>query len=185
MTHVGLVRVTNDPVDVASQHSALAALCSQVFEERANRRRVIENRPALQAALDYMSPQDVLTVEKVGRLGRTMFDGMEVLTDLVDRGVVVNVLHGALAGEHAERLYLLDQCREITALQRQVRRSHIQEGIASAREHGAVHGRPRVVDADKRARILFRYERGDTVRSIAQAADVSVGTVHNVVRRDG
>lgn len=184
MTHVGLVRVTTDAVDVARQHAALRALCCQVFAEPASRRRVIENRPALQAALDRMSPEDILVVQKVGRLGQTMFDGMEVLTDLVDRGVVVKVLDGALAGEHADRSFVLDQCLEISALQRQIRRSHAQEGIAAAREHGAVHGRPRVVDADKRARILFRFERGDTLRSIARSADVSVGTVHNVVRRD-
>lgn len=184
MTYVGLVRVTSDALDVHSQHARLDALCARVFEEPASQRRVIENRPELQTALDYLGHKDVLVVQRVGRLGRTMFDGLEVLTGLFDRGVIVKVLDGALAGEHADRSLALDLCCEVAVLQRRMRRANIKEGIAAARKRGAGHGRPRVVDTDTRAAMLLRHEGGETLRSIARAANVSVGTVHNVVHRD-
>ncbi|WIX83338.1 hypothetical protein QRX50_22550 [Amycolatopsis carbonis] len=41
--------------------------------------------------------------------------------------------------------------------------------------------RPRVVDADKRRIILARHADGESIRTIARATKLSVGTVHNVL----
>ncbi|WP_139320391.1 helix-turn-helix domain-containing protein, partial [Pseudonocardia sp. Ae263_Ps1] len=42
-------------------------------------------------------------------------------------------------------------------------------------------GRPRVVDTDKRHIILARHADGESIRTIAHATKLSVGTVHNVL----
>ncbi|QRP47932.1 helix-turn-helix domain-containing protein [Amycolatopsis sp. FDAARGOS 1241] len=56
-----------------------------------------------------------------------------------------------------------------------------RNGLDVARARGRVGGRPRVVDADKRRVILARHADGESVRTIARATQLSVGTVHNVL----
>ena len=46
----------------------------------------VDERPGLQAALDYMRPGDMLTVQEAGRLGRNLLEGLIVLNDLFQRG---------------------------------------------------------------------------------------------------
>lgn len=58
-----------------------------------------------------------------------------------------------------------------------------RSGLAVARARGRVGGRPRVVDEDREAVILARRERGESIRQIAAAVGVSVGTVHGTVAR--
>jgi len=66
-----------------------------------------------------------------------------------------------------------DRCRDI------VRKT--RDGLAAARARGRTGGRPRVVDTDKRRIILARHADGESIRTIARATKVSVGTVHKVL----
>ena len=54
-----------------------------------------------------------------------------------------------------------------------------RDGLAAARARTG--GRPRVVDTDKRRSILARHADGESIRTIARATKVSVGTVHKVL----
>jgi DNA invertase Pin-like site-specific DNA recombinase len=56
-----------------------------------------------------------------------------------------------------------------------------RDGLAAARARGRTGGRPRVVDADKRRIILARHNNGESIRTIARATKVSIGTVHKVL----
>lgn len=108
MAIIGLVRLTGDAREAEVQHEALDPICSQVFEEASTQRRVIENRPGLLAVLNDASREDQIVVTKVRYLAQSMVDGLEVLVDLVDRGVAVRVLGGAAAGDHSELSFFLD-----------------------------------------------------------------------------
>lgn len=101
MNLIGLVRVTDDVEDVARQHAALDPICVRVFEEPASGKRLIRSRPELQAAVDQLSPGDMLVVTRLRRLATKYGDALEVLGGLFDLGVVVKVLEGTAAGEHA------------------------------------------------------------------------------------
>ena len=51
----------------------------------------------------------------------------------------------------------------------------------AARKRGRVGGRRPVVDDDKRAAILARRKRGESLRTIAAGVKVSVGVVHKTL----
>jgi len=57
-------------------------------------------------------------------------------------------------------------------------------GLKAARNRGHVGGQPRVIDDAKRAIILSRRAKGDSIRVIARVLDVSVGTVHGVIAEE-
>lgn len=56
--------------------------------------------------------------------------------------------------------------------------------LKAARKRGHLGGRPRVIDHAKRAIVLSRRAKGQSVRVIARAFDVSVGTVHGVIAEE-
>jgi DNA invertase Pin-like site-specific DNA recombinase len=163
----------------------LDPICACVFEEAASRRRLVRNRPQLLAALDRLRPGDLLVVKKAKHLASSTIDGLDVLNDLVEQGVPVRVLEGIAGGDHTRRSPILDLGRDIAETHRQLISQKIKLGLQAAHGRGAAGGRPTVLDDDKRADILRRRERGESLRAIARSTDVSVGTVHNALNKVG
>ena len=184
MTLIGLVRVTGDARDVDRQHELLGPICARVFEEQASRRCLIKNRPQLMAALDHLRPGAMLVVTKAKHLAQSTTDGLDVLNDLFEQGVVVKILEGMAAGDHTERSLFLDHGRDIAELRRRLLSQKIEAGLQAARERGDVGGRPTVVNSERLADILSRREHGESIRTIAGSIGVSVGTVHNVLAKE-
>ncbi|MEU4674689.1 recombinase family protein [Amycolatopsis sp. NPDC023774] len=109
-----------------------------MFEERRSGKLKIDERPGLQAALDYMRPGDMLTVQEADRLGRNLLEALIVLDDLFSRGIAVRILEGIAAGEHTERNLLLDMALALA----EDRRRDIVRKPATAwtpHEHPAIH----------------------------------------------
>ncbi len=184
MALIGLVRVTGDARDVERQHEVLNPICACVFEEESSRRRRIENRPQLLAALEPLRTGDRLTVRRFRDLAQSMVDGWEVLIDLIEHGVAVRVLEGSDAGDYDELTDIRELVRDITELRRSILSDRIERGLHEAREGGAVGGRPRVADRAMRAAIFNQRDQGQTLRAIAQSFGVSIGTVHNVLKAE-
>jgi DNA invertase Pin-like site-specific DNA recombinase len=184
MALIGLARVTNDAGDVRRQYDVLDPICTRVFEETASRRRLVQNRPQLLAALDHLRPGDLLVVKKAKHLASSTIDGLDVLNDLVERGVTIRVLEGIAAGEHAGRSPILALGRDIAETHRQLLSQKIKIGLQAARGRGNVGGRPTVLDDDKRVDILSRRAQGEALRAIAHSTGVSVGTVHNFLTQE-
>ena len=178
---VGLVRVSTKDQEVQRQHDALDPICVKVFEEKVSGKLNVDHRPGLKAALDYLRPGDMLTVLEVDRLGRNLPEGLSVLADLFARGVGVKVLDGIAAGQHTERSFVLDMALAIAEDRRRDIARKTRSGLEAARRRGKVGGRPSVIDDDKKAAILARRERDESIREIATGVGVSVGTVHKVL----
>jgi DNA invertase Pin-like site-specific DNA recombinase len=138
----------------------------------------VDERPGLQAALDYMRPGDMLTVQEADRLGRNLLEGLIVLNDLFQRGIAVKVLEGIAAREHTERSLILDLALALAEDRRRDIARKTKNGLDAARRRGRVGGRRPVVDDDKRAAVLARRQRGESIRTIAGGVKVSVGVVH-------
>lgn len=184
MALVGLVRVSTKGQETARQHDALDPICVKVFEEKVSGKLAVKDRPGLTAALDYLRDGDMLTVQEVDRLGRNLLEGLIVLTELFERGIAVKVLEGIAAGEHTERSLILDLALALAEDRRRDISRKTKNGLEAARKRGKVGGRPRVIDDDKRAIILSRREKGESIRAIARVLDVSVGSVHAVLAEE-
>jgi DNA invertase Pin-like site-specific DNA recombinase len=181
MALVGLVRVSTSKQETQRQHDDLDPICVKVFEEKVSGKLKVADRPGLQAALEYMRPGDMLTVQEADRLGRNLLEGLIVLTDLFGQGVAVKILEGIAAGEHVERSLILDLALALAEDRRRdiVRRT--RNGLESAARQGRIGGRPRVVDEDKRRAILARRAEGQSLREISRGVGVSVAVVHGEV----
>ena len=181
MALIGLVRVSTAKQETQRQHDALDPICERVFEEKVSGKLAVDDRPGLRAALDFMRDGDMLAVQEVDRLGRNLLEGLVVLNDLFQRGCRVKVLEGIAQGEHTERSFLLDMALALAEDRRRDISRKTKNGLEAARKRGHVGGRPRVIDEDKRAIILSRRTKGESIRVIARVLGVSVGTVHGVL----
>ncbi|MGP4030197.1 recombinase family protein [Actinomadura sp. 3N407] len=181
MALIGLVRVSTDKQNTQRQHDALDPICLKVFEEKISGKLATDDRPDLLTALSYIREGDLLTVQEVDRLGRNLLEGLIVLNDLFQRGIGVKVLEGIAAGEHTERSLILDLALALAEDRRRDIARKTKNGLEAARARGRVGGRRPVVDDDKRAAILSRRERGESIRTIAAGVKVSVGVVHKTL----
>lgn len=182
MALVGLVRVSTKAQETARQHDALDPICVRVFEEKRSGKLNVGERPGLQAALDYMRPGDMLTVQEADRLGRNLLEGLIVLNDLFQQGIAVKILEGIAAGEHTERSLILDLALALAEDRRRDIVRKTKNGLESAARRGRRGGRPVAVDEDKRRVILARHVEGQSLREIAAAVKVSHETVRQIVR---
>ena len=67
----------------------------------------------------------------------------------------------------------------VAELEREILRERTRCGIAAARRRGARVGRPRVhVDLEQ---VLALHRRGESLRSIAKALGLGIGTAHRIV----
>src|SRR5437879_8583451 len=142
MARAGLVRVSTKGQEVQRQHDALGPICVKVFEEKVSGKLTAADRPGLSAALDYLREGDMLTVQEVDRLGRSLLEGLIVLNDLFQRGVAVEVLEGIAAGEHAERSMIVDLALALAEDRRRDIVRKTRSGLEAARQQGRVVGRP-------------------------------------------
>lgn len=182
MALVGLVRVSTSTQETARQHDALDEICVRVFEEKVSGKLSVRERPGMQEVLDYLRTDDMLTVQEVDRLGRNLLEGLLVLNELFERGVAVKVLEGIAAGEHTERGLILDLALALAEDRRRDIVRKTRNGLEAARRRGRVGGRPSVVNDDVRRVIVARREEdGASIREIARATGLSVGTIHGVI----
>lgn len=184
MALIGLVRVSTEKQETQRQHDALDPICVKVFEEKVSGKLAVDQRPGLQEALSHLREGDMLAVQEVDRLGRNLLEGLVVLNEIFEQGKAVKVLEGIAAGEHTERSFVLDMALALAEDRRRDISQKTKSGLAAARKEGRVGGRPKVIDDDKRAIILSRRERGESIRVIARVLDVSVGTIHKVLAAD-
>jgi DNA invertase Pin-like site-specific DNA recombinase len=182
MALVGLVRVSTKKQETARQHDALDPICVRVFEEKRSGKLKVGDRPGLQAALDYMRPGDMLTVQEADRLGRNLLEGLIVLNELFQAGVAVKILEGIAAGEHVERSFVLDMALALAEDRRRDIARKTKNGLEAAQRRGRKGGRPTVVDDDKRRAILARRAEGQSLREISRGVAVSLAVVHGVVQ---
>lgn len=183
MALVGLVRVSTKMQETTRQHDVLDAICVKVFEEKVSGSLKVDGRPGLLEAIAYIRDGDMLTVQEVDRLGRNLLEGLIVLNDLFERGITVKVLEGIAAGEHAERSFVLDMALALAEDRRRDIARKTRNGLDAGRRRGRIGGRPRLVDGDKRAAIVARRERGESIREIARGTGLSVGSVHSTLVR--
>lgn len=177
---VGYVRVSSEAQDTQLQRDALReAGAARVFEDKLSGRRA--DRPGLAQALDYLRFDDVLLVWKLDRLGRSVKDVLTIADELYERGVALRILTGTLAGTYTptgEGKFFFTVMAAFAELERDLIHQRTMAGLAAARAHGRVGGRPTVMDPDKIAAATARLARGEPPTHVAKALGVSRATLY-------
>ncbi|MFE3454968.1 recombinase family protein [Nonomuraea sp. NPDC059194] len=186
---IGYARISTRAQDHLSQLEALAAAhCREIVEETASTRK---DRPKLHATVTRMHPGDTLVIYKPDRIARSVKELLVFLEDeLAPRGVNLEILSGICTGLHrpsgqtiADKMLFL-----VAAMAAEMERDLISErtldGLAAARAHGRVGGRPPALDADKLAAARARRARGESITAIARHLKVGRSTLYRALEND-
>ncbi len=178
---IGYARVSTQEQSIDLQKDALSkAGCEQIFTDTMSGAKA--ERPGLQEALSYMRPSDVLVVWKLDRLGRSLKNLIEVVTDLHSRGIGFRSLTESIDTTTSIGNFFFHVFGALAEFERDLIRERTQAGLAAARARGRKGGRPRAKglnDEKKLAMALALYnDKRNSVKDICRTFGVSRATLY-------
>ena len=133
--------------------------CEKIFTEK--RSGAKENRPKLKEALEYARAGDTLVVWKLSRLARFLSQVMATVKQLEERGINLRALTQKIDTTTPEGRLFFHINAAFDQFQREIIVENTRAGLKSAREHGRIGGRPKIMN-DERIK-LIRAMIKDTV----------------------
>src|SRR5215208_6957597 len=152
--------------------------CEKIFEEKESGRAGTK-RPAFEAALAYLRPEDQLVVWKVDRLGRSLRETVNTAHDLQQQGVKVLSLTENVDTETATGRLMFNFLGTIAEYFLDLNRERTMEGLKAALARGRKGGRrKKLSDADEAVARAMLNDPTIPVSTIAQRLWVSRATFY-------
>lgn len=182
MARIGYIRVSTQEQNTARQEVSLQE-CDKLYIDKISGKDT-ENRPQLQAMMDYIREGDTVVVSEYSRFARNTRDLLTLVDRLKQKGVAFvslkeNIDTSTPQGELMMTIFAgLAEFERKQMLQRQA------EGIAIAKQEGKYKGRqPIKVDADAFEREYKAWKAGkQTARKTMQNLNLEPNTFYRRVR---
>jgi|TARA_R110001606_G_scaffold392622_1_gene561737 DNA invertase Pin-like site-specific DNA recombinase len=178
--NIGYARVSTEQQDLTRQLAKLdKAQCVKVFKETASGKS-LENRPALQKAIDYLREGDTLVIAEWDRATRSMTDGLNIIQRVADRGAKIKALDKPfldLTTPMGKGILVFLSALAEDERERIVNRA--AEGRKIAKAKGVKFGAKPKLTSHQRNRALSRMAAGDSTREIAR----DMGVHHSTISR--
>ena len=185
---VGYLRVSSadDRQSVDLQRDALLEAGvdeRHLFADKASGAR--DDRPGLQACLQFVRQGDGLVVWKLDRLGRSLPHLLSIVTDLKGRGVAFCSLTEQMNTDtpHGELLFSIFGA--LAQYERALTRERVMAGLAAARRRGRRGGRPPTLDPEQIEQITAALGGGATKASVCRSFKVARSTLLDTLKRSG
>ena len=177
---IGYARVSTDDQTLDLQRDALSAEgCERIFEDKASG---AGDRPGLRNALDHIRTGDTLVVWRLDRLGRSLKDLIARAEALRTQGVGLRSLKEAIDTDSSAGQLVFHIFGVLAEFERALIRERTNAGLQAARARGRMGGRPKKLDAKKRAHVSDLYRsRKHTVKEICELVGISRATLYAYV----
>ena len=128
--------------------------------------------------LDKLEDGDVLIVTKLDRLGRNAMDVRATVERLTFLGVRVHCLQlGGVDLTSPAGKMTMQVISAVAEFERDLLIERTRAGIKRAKAEGKVFGRPPVLDATQRVKVLKQLELGESIAHIARTNQTSRQTI--------
>lgn len=181
---IGYARVSTEDQNLHLQRDALErAGCTKIFEEKESGRAGTK-RPAFEAALAYLRPEDQLVVWKVDRLGRSLREMIETAHSLSHQNIKVQSLTEAIDTETATGRMIFHMLGTLAEYFLDMNRERTMAGLKAALVRGRKGGRPpKLTKADLEVGRALLKEGSIPVAEIARRLGVSRPTFYQYFPR--
>src|SRR5262245_25265534 len=178
MRKIGYCRVSSTHQNLDRQIGALRAeSVDLIFREKASGKSV-KKRPELERAIDQLGTGDVLVVAEWDRATRSMFDGVEIIKRINDRGTLIKVLdkpHLDLTTPLGRGFIAFLSAMAEDERGRILKRAN--DGRKAAKAKGTRFGRKPKLSDHQRGEALKRLDAGESCRTIANTMGVHHATI--------
>ncbi len=188
MTIFGYWRCSTDKQDEERQVLALKkSYCEIIRGDKITGTSNYGDREELSKLLEEIQEGDLLVLEDLTRLGRTMVTMLVEVNQLIERGVYIKTLDGrldtSLMNEEIVRLIVgvmgyASEC-ELRNIKRRT-----AEGRAVAKSRGVKFGKKRKFDKFQIQEIMDKRNKGMGYGSIAKALGMKKSTVQTIIQRE-
>ncbi|CAM5202477.1 DNA-invertase hin [Castellaniella denitrificans] len=145
---IGYARVSTDDQHLDLQRDALTqAGCSVIYEEAASGKSTA--RPELEQCRKALRSGDTFVVWRLDRLGRSLPDLVQIVTDLEQRGVDFESLTEKIETDSATGKLVFHVFAALAEFERGLIRERTRAGLAAARARGRAGGRKPKLDAQQ------------------------------------
>ena len=187
-TIYGYWRCSTDAQDQERQIRSLQdSGCEVIVGDKITGTSDYGDRKELAKLLEDIKEGDLLILDELNRLGRTMVTMLVEVNKLLEKGVKVRTLDGRLdtttMNEEITRLIVgvLGYAGEMEL--KNIRR-RTAEGRAVAKSRGVKFGMKRKYDQHQIAEIMRKREQGEGYGTIGRAMGMSRATVASIVKRE-
>jgi len=182
---IGYARVSTKEQNLDRQIDALQqAGCEKIFSEQISGAK--KERPELNMLLSQIRDGDQLVIDKLSRLGRSLKDLIQIVSDLEDRGVTFISLKDAIDTSSASGRLVFHIFASLAEFERDLISERTKAGLASAKARGRMGGRPKglSLEAQKTAMAAETlYNDGNhSVKAICDQLSISKPTLYNYLR---
>ena len=181
---IGYARVSTVQQDLARQMKALeAAGCARVFSDKASGKSM-KGRPQLDAALKALRPGDEFVIAEWDRATRSMWDGLQIIRDIIDAAAAVIVLDRPyidLSTPMGQGFLAMFSALAEDDRNRIIKRTH--EGRKLAIERGKKMGRKSKLNPKQVAEVRERLANGEKMRDLGDSYGVSRSTISRAQER--
>jgi DNA invertase Pin-like site-specific DNA recombinase len=164
------------------------ANCEVIYGDKITGTSNYGDREELSKCLEELQEGDLLILEDLTRLGRTMVTMLVEVNKLIERGIFIKTLDGrldtSLMNEEIVRLIVGVMGYSAECELRNIRH-RTSEGRAVARSRGVKFGAKRKYDKFQIEEIMNKRNQGIGYGSIAKSMGMSKSTVQTIIQREG
>jgi DNA invertase Pin-like site-specific DNA recombinase len=177
---LGYARVSTADQDLSGQKDQLIQHGAvRVFEDLISGKTF--NRPGLTALLDQARPNDTLAVIRLDRLGRSLKELLETVDALKAREINLISLEERIDTTSAAGELVFHVFGAIAHFERRLISERTKDGLASARKHGRIPGRPPLPPATISA-LQDLVGAGKSVSQAAKHLGIGRSTAYKAIR---
>jgi DNA invertase Pin-like site-specific DNA recombinase len=179
----GYGRVSTVDQNLDGQKDALLrAGATRVFVEKITGTKA--SRPELDLLRQILREGDTVYITRIDRLGRSVRDLLEIVSDFEAKGVNLKVLEQNIDTTSSEGRLFFHMVAAFAEFEHSIMVSRTKDGLAAARARGRVGGRKaKLTDAQiSKLRALYN-QKNLTVLEIAQMFQVSRPTVYRALEK--
>ncbi|WP_104111854.1 MULTISPECIES: recombinase family protein [unclassified Arthrobacter] len=144
-----------------------------------------QNRPQLEALIDFARDGDTVLVHSMDRLARNLDDLRAIVRRLTEKKVQVRFVKENLAftgDDTAMSTFLLSVMGAFAEFERALIRERQREGITLAKKAGVYKGRGKMLNAEQAAALIRRAAAGEAKADLAREFGVSRQTIYQYIR---
>ncbi|MFS2221016.1 recombinase family protein [Pantoea sp. B65] len=178
MATVGYARVSTTGQSLDTQLTALAG-CEKIFREKISGAK--DDRPELQALLEFVREGDAVQVTKLDRLARNTRHLLEVSEFLQGKGVALNILNIGINTATPTGKLMLTMIGAIATFEREMMLERQAEGIAMAKLNGKYKGR-KATARGKSQEVIEMVEKGLSKPEISRQLGIGITSIYRIIR---
>lgn len=174
---IGYARVATQDQNLDLQIDALTkAGCKKIFEDKISGSRT--ERPGLSNALEMLREDDTLVIWKLDRLGRSVKNLVDLVSELHKRGVQFKSLTDAIDTGTPSGRFFFHIMASLAEMERELTVERTRAGLEVARQLGRIGGRKRQMTDSKIESAKKLLASGVPPRDVAKNLGISVPTLY-------